>query len=321
MGTWASYEEKEYETLANVAFVTELAHRGSPVQVFSPGQVLEATLGFDFSTRLDPSSSLFRRLFDSTPGAPGISQSQSRSARIPLDPSTRLLNLFLQYKRPELFKKGHRSKLWPKDENFMRFTVSENRRVGGQSYAQVQALHRLEELFGQNAVVRYACPSAPSRGELYRRFREGELLTSSVFVPPSNLLRTSPGDFHRRWTFQPSDLGTGRPNPDGERRSSESGDHLLRGIESRRQSAVSLSEFPIELRRGAEAARGIEHERTDRTSSRPNRVRRIHESEQRNIEREMFDASPPIADAIASAIEIAFAARDLDAKWMIVAID
>lgn len=321
MGTWASYEEKEYETLANVAFVTELAHRGSPVQVFSPGQVLEATLGFDFSTRLDPSSSLFRRLFDSTPGAPGISEHQLRSARIPLDPSTRLLNLFLQYKRPELFRKGHRSKLWPKDEHFMRFTVSENLSGGGLSYAQAQALHRLEQLLGPRAVVRYACPSAPSRSELYRHFREGKLLSSSVFVPPSHLLRTSHGDFHRRWTYQPTDLGTGRPNPDGERRSSESGDRLLIGIESRRQSAVGLSEYPIELRRGAEAARAIRRERTDRTSSRPAFVRRTHESERRSIQREIFDVPPPLAHSVESSIEIALAARDLDAKWMIVAID
>jgi len=67
VGVWAQFEEKEYETLANAALVIEQARRGRGVRLFSPGQALEKILGYDFATRVDPRSRLYRRLFGAAP--------------------------------------------------------------------------------------------------------------------------------------------------------------------------------------------------------------------------------------------------------------
>lgn len=230
MGQWAEFEEKEYETLANAAFLLNQAKRGRSPKLFSPGQVLEGRYGYDFATRVTDPATLRRILGWTSPGVPpGVPAGQAglRNTR-----ATHMLNVFLQYKRPERFMAGrHRSQLWPRDTDFLRFSVQQTRRnPQGQPVEQLQTLIDLETALKGQGAVRYACPSVWSAAGLYGSFQQGNLISRSAFVPPGNLEVN--GIKHRYWTFDPRDPSVGIPNPDGPRAKAsnglEFGEHLTK---------------------------------------------------------------------------------------------
>lgn len=326
MAVWSEFEEKEFETLANASFVTEqlVRRRKRNVQVFSPGQFLEKTLGFDFATHLNPHSRLHRRLFGSTPGAPGATPSQLAQLKMPLASSTKFLNVFLQYKRPEHFKTGHRSPLWSKKEEFLRFTVSEgNVNASGYHFDQVTALHDLATSLGSSAMVRYACPVVWTKAELYGIFDAGRLLEHTVFVEPSSLVDASStaDPYHRRWTFQRSAPGAGKPNPDGALTAAENGEAFFDNLEFQAESSPSAQGFMQRLIEDVEAAQSVKALVNSRKEKLRAKDRKRLDVEDLAIQEELQRLPLSRSKPVESSLELATIGRDLGVQWSIMAFD
>lgn len=321
MAVWAEFEEKEFETLANVALVSEQRARKRTVQVFSPGQVLEKTLGFDFATHVGDHTRLHRRLFGTAPGAPGATPDQLAQLKMPFAPSTRLLNVFLQYERPEHFKIGHRSALWPRDEEFLRFTVSENNIVGGgYHFDQVTALDHLAASLGPAALVRYACPAVWTKPELYGLFSANRLLDNSIFVEPRKLAdHRGPDPYHRRWTYQRNRPQAGKPNPAGPWTAAESGEAFMDSAETSADHSPKSEDFGREIVLDAVEAKKVRALVDSRKAKLAARVRARSEAEDKAIEEDLKRVSPNEVEAVRASAELATIARDLGVQWSILA--
>ncbi|MFE1646190.1 hypothetical protein ACFM35_11470 [Microbacterium sp. P01] len=322
MAVWSEFEEKEFETLANVALVTEQIVRRRSVQVFSPGQVLEKTLGFDFATHVGPHTRLHRRLFGATPGAPGATPAQLAQLKMPLAPSTRLLNTFLQYKRPEHFKPGHRSSLWPRKEEFLRFTVSEsNVKGGGYHFDQITALDDLATSLGLSALVRYACPTVWTKSDLYGVFGADRLLENSVFVEPKKLVDPSGVDpYHRRWTFQRSRPDAGKPNPSGTLTPAEGGEDFMDRAEAAALHAPRSEDYAQAVLREATEVQSVRTIVDSRKSKLGARDRASADVEDRAMEQDLKRVPTRERAAVRASLELATIARDLGVQWNVIAV-
>lgn len=309
------FEEKEFETLANASL---LAGAPAGVKIFSPGQVLEATLGFDFSMALSPSSKAAQILRRSFPTPIGVSPTAAAASGLPPQVSGMFLNVFLQYKRPTHFRVGHRSPLWPIGEEFLRFDAVQRKRIGGTaivSFDQVEAMADLESQFGVQAQVSYVCAGFATRDALYSHFAAGTLLAHSTFVEPRRL-RLGAG-FHSYWTYQSGDLSFGQPNPGGPRDTAKNGLDFFSDMRATNLPTSSLDEFTHNSSLAAARAR-----QGDSWKRRRGRERSFEESEEERrseaVEeiRRVFGASD--AQRIAQTIETAAVARTLDLEWMII---
>ncbi|WP_146085305.1 hypothetical protein [Rathayibacter sp. AY1G1] len=320
MGVWSEFEEKEFETLANVAFVSEQIMRKRSVQVFSPGQVLEKTLGFDFATHVEKYSPIHRRLFGATPGAPGATNAQLTQLAVPLSQSTSFLNVFIQYKRPEFFKRGHRSTLWDRREEYLRFTVSESSLGGGYHFDQVTALDQLSQSLGASALVRYACPTIWTKNDLYGLFGANSLLENSVFVSPDKLIDVNGRDpYHRRWTFQTKRPDVGMPNPDGRLMDVENGEAFSENLEKYSTNLPRNLEYADIIRSEAnrvQKVRSLADVRKSKLRS-GDRARAVQEDD--SFARELQKLPSQKRSAVEASLEIAKISRDLGVKWMVVA--
>ncbi|GAB3155987.1 hypothetical protein GCM10027058_29320 [Microbacterium neimengense] len=317
MGVWAEFEEKEYETLANAALIMEQTRRTGGVRLYSPGQALEKIVGYDFATRVDPRSRLYRRLFGAAPGARGVSAAAQAAHNIPVSPTTRLLNVFIQYKRPQYFRPGHRSPVWPKGTQHLGFLVREQHPDPTHQFDQIRTLRRLQVELGRDANVTYACPTTWQKQELYDRFTQGSLLRSSVFVGPDQLLRASVPGFHVRWTFDPNNSSRGIPNPDGVAVESLDGEEFLDKVE--RDTIQQQSHRPVEdvLLEAADQTVGLREELRALRPSRPRDIRESYATEDRAIERELSGFSGWERDLVRATVDFAVIAREVKATWTI----
>lgn len=245
MGHHAGFEEKEYETLMNVSLVSANQNLGGMPQLFSPGQALEKTLGFDFSAYIDPSSRTYRLLFGQFqhpyPATPGVTGAQAPT----LPTRAPAVNIFLQYKRPEFFKPTHRQPVW-QGQPFLRFDVRSKYSIQGVRVTDHSQLEVLDRLAGQRPqwLVRYACPSVWTGTDLYDCYSRGLLVDKSCFVEPRHLKRTD-GQWHNFWTFDPDSCGVGQGNPDGAKIPGESGREFFTKTKAahREQSSNFLSDL------------------------------------------------------------------------------
>ena len=309
------FEEKEYETLANASLLS-----GAPagVKIFSPGQVLEASLEFDFSMALSPTSKAAQILRKSFPSRPGVSPAAAAASGLPSQVSGMFLNLFLQYKRPTHFRAGHRSPLWAPDEEFLRFDAMQRKRIGGVNtvnFDQVEAMTDLESQFGTQAQVRYVCAGFATRDALYSHFAAGTLLAHSTFVEPRRL--RLPGGFHSYWTYQAADLSSGKPNPGGPRDKAKNGQDFFADMRAATIRPSSLEEFAYNSSLAATRAK-----ESDSWKRRRGRERSFKEMEAERRDEAVDEVrrafSPPQAEQIVQTVEIAAVARTLNLEWMIV---
>jgi hypothetical protein len=317
MAVWAEFEEKEFETLANASFIIDQVKRGSSVRLFSPGQVLEAQIGFDFATRVDPRGPLYRLLFGSVAGAPGVPERLYAPHQIPISVPTRMLNVFLQYKRPESFASGHRSKVWPKPHPHLGFMVRESPKDPALRYRQVGLLSDLESSLAGLAKVSYACPSVWRKQDLYERFSNQTLLASSVFVRPSQLARVGLPAFHDRWTFDPADISRGIPNPDGQFTKAINGDAFLSELEvevERNQTPSPMSDWIVGASQRTEDVRALSRESRSRMTGRDRRRFEIEESKAYG---ELSSFRGEEKSVVSASLDLAVTARSLGLGWMI----
>jgi hypothetical protein len=317
MAVWAEFEEKEFETLANASFVQHQVRTGSAVRLFSPGQALEKDLGYDFATRIDPRSPLYRLLFGAVPGAVGIPSGARAGLRIPVSRTTRSLNVFLQYKRPESFAPGHRSMVWPSGQAHLGFLVREQAKGSGSRYRQIGLLYQLEVSLAGLARVHYACPSVWQKNDLYDRFAAGTLLASTVFVKPSQLARTPAPTFHVRWTFDPTRPSIGIPNPDGEPVLALDGVSFLEEVEaetSRTQTPRAFRDVISDLAsRTGEARLMLEGYRNARPKVDRERLAREEALTRRLLSE--FDGTD--REAVESTLDVALMAKVAGLNWMV----
>jgi hypothetical protein len=308
------FEEKEFETLANASL---LAGAPAGVRIFSPGQVLEARLGFDFSMALGPTSKAAQILRKSFPTRSGVSPTAAATAGLPSPVTGLFLNLFLQYKRPTYFRAGHRSQLWPTGEEFLRFEAMQRKRIGGANtinFDQVEAMADLEAQFGAQAQVRYVCAGLVTRDALYSRFGDGTLLDQSTFVEPWRL-RLGAG-FHSYWTFQSGNLDSGQPNPGGPYEEARNGRDFFADIRNSDVPATSLNTFAYNS--SLAAARSKEGDSWKRRRGRERSFSEVEEERRTEATEEVRrEFNPSDAEQIVQTIATAGVARALDLEWMI----
>lgn len=317
MGVWAEFEEKEFETLSNAAFTIEQARRGGSVRLFSPGQALEKILGYDFATRVDPRGSLYRRLFGAAPGAVGVSKAAQAANQIPVSKTTHLLNVFLQYKRPQYFAAGHRSKVWPSSHAHLAFQVREQNPDPSLRFEQIRALRRLQVNLGDSARVSYACPSTWKKQELYDTFYQGSLLRSSVFVGPEKMLRAGNPDFHTRWTFDPANARFGIPNPDGQESGAWDGESFLDDVEVGTTQSREPRPVGDLMHEAAEQTNRLRNELQELRASRPRSTREASAKEDQVVDRELAAFGGDERELIKATTDIALLARDVRATWTV----
>lgn len=205
----AEFEEKQYETAANIELAWGVRHPA----VFSSGQVLEEILGYDTAAAPSPSHVIWRVLGVARPNGVRLvpsfwfPQTVPPANRLPLSP----VSLVLQFKRPDHLRgaAARQWRLW--SHPYFRFERTEK---------QHQVLRRIEQRVGSAAVVRYAAPAFWRYAELEAHQLEGRVLEESGFVSPVAL------GSHRVWTYdRPGALGY--PNPDGDGLRFESLEELL----------------------------------------------------------------------------------------------
>lgn len=218
-----NFEEKEYETLMNQTLGVEAYSQNNDAMpaVYSPGQVLEKHVGFDFSIYLVPTSAIYKILFGSANNWPAAPRTQ---ASVALPAAALGNNCFLQYKRPQHFTAQHQKPYWV-GEPFYRFDVRSGP-YQGRNHEQLEALVELGRMCKGSSIVRYACPATYERAVLNQLYTQKRLLDNSVFVDPRCLGQKQGGPpWHNYWAFKRSANGyTGRGNPDGEEVELISGD-------------------------------------------------------------------------------------------------
>lgn len=344
MGTHAEFEEKEFETLANVSFALgSHSTTGLAPPMFSPGQVLERDLGFDFSIYLNPSSTTYKLLFGAYPGPPAPGASAPPA---PLPAAAPFVNVFLQYKRPEHFTVNHRQPVW-QHTSFLRFEVRSRYRRHGRSivdHSQLEALDDLAQSGGVTTKVRYACPSVWTRTDLYDLYANVNLIDTCVFVEPSLLSHQVSGAhsrWHNYWTFNPSQpLTTGIPNPRGEmREDAQSGASFSREILTNLETKVTedFLENVHKTRSFAEGLKSSEYLKAP-SDSRGRTKSQFIDDATGSVRNDFLDQPrddswlvgparkvhprpsrrphPTELEIISAAVEVAATAKQLDLTWM-----
>jgi hypothetical protein len=198
--TPAEFEEASYE-----APLYNQLERGV-TNLYTPGKVLEAQLGFDRGI-LIAEHLVWETLGYAAP-PPGIALGYYdwpvfAALRLPDRPLPRFrLNVFLQAKRSGYYKRrpralqkfaDYRGPLWA-------FSTTMH---------QQELLERLATRAGRRAHVTYAAPAFHTRGELYKHTRLRTLVQNSTF--PSALALKG----HESWYYkEPGATGIANPNPE-----------------------------------------------------------------------------------------------------------
>jgi len=193
----AEFEEREFES----ALYGQL--RVDPNLAWSPGQVLESHIGFDYAAVCV--DSYLWALHGIVSPLPGFWLEEMYNRRIwrrrPRNqaPPDFALNLFIQAKRPDhlasvakaVKAKGIKAPYW-------RIRVVTH---------QQKILERLAIGAGDKALVCYAAPAFHSRGELFARMRTGSIVQNTSFPEVTKLKG------HSAWHYNAPGVG-GVANPD-----------------------------------------------------------------------------------------------------------
>ncbi|MBI5531834.1 MAG: hypothetical protein HY898_03910 [Deltaproteobacteria bacterium] len=179
----AQFEEKSFEAPLNHQLLA-----GSPY-IYSPGQVLEASLGFDAA--LWTQNATLWGLFGKIPGpgvpitAPWLWPATGPSPRLPALQSFNL-NVFIQYKRPEALTRSYAREWTRWGQNYYRYFITPHQQV---------ALEDCMANLGGNGLVVYASPCFWQIDDLLRHTMAGTLVSETNFVDVSRL------NGHARYTY------------------------------------------------------------------------------------------------------------------------
>ncbi len=227
----AEFEEKEYETFANVELY-QLGRRGPLPPLWTPGQVLEATLGYDAAANVRLNKSLRRAMalpprrharMDGVTTA-AIYPARGQYANIPRF----VASLFIQYKRPDRMSgRGQSAHLW-NGQRYYRARIETDSN-------QYRILRDLDQMVHPRAVVRYAAPAFHTRTELFASASTHAVLERTAFLRPVRLK-----DQHTYWTYRmPGSMGLW--NPAGDASYAESIDQMVENLSDRQESETLQS--------------------------------------------------------------------------------
>jgi hypothetical protein len=193
------FEEREYEA----ALYVQLQH--SSADVWAPGQVLEAQVGFDHS--LFTSHPYFWKLqgFAAPPAGVVLGNRPPRywwhEPRFDRQLPDFSLNLFIQAKRPSIGSRvNSKLKALGLKGPYWRFEVSKHQQL---------VLEALAASTSGSALVCYASPAFHRITELWAHSRAGSMVETSTF-PPATSLRD-----HEVWYYTaPGCVGIANPVPE-----------------------------------------------------------------------------------------------------------
>lgn len=176
------FEEKEYET----ALYREL--RTAKNRLWSPGQVLEAVLGFDYSV-YNKNPKFWKKLGMNPPKGLKLSTTYPAHPKITRPLPSFKLNLFIQAKRPKAYRPKASAKLAAAGlkSPHWRFNI----------YApQQNRLLLLSGMAGDKALVCYAAPAFHKALKLYSATLQKRIIKKSTFP-----LATDFGTTHKAWNY------------------------------------------------------------------------------------------------------------------------
>jgi len=176
------FEEKEYET----ALYSEL--RAAKNRLWSPGQVLEAVLGFDYSV-YNKNPMFWKKLGMKPPKGSKLNAAYPAHPKVTRPLPSFKLNLFVQAKRPKAYRPTATAKLAAAGlkSPHWRFNI----------YApQQQRLLLLSALAGKKALVCYAAPAFHKALKLYSATLQERIIEKSTFPSVAKL-----GATHKAWNY------------------------------------------------------------------------------------------------------------------------
>jgi hypothetical protein len=211
---YAKFEEKQYETAANIEFAC------SGNNVFSSGQVLESIVGYDAAIQITEKRVCDLIGCNMPPGiflSPALWGKKGEDALKKEQLPGHLVSLLLQYKRPEYITRKN-GKQWSKfNKPYFRMNIEDE---------QHDILLNLENKLSDKAQVRYATPVFWRYDELQKNMMEKKILNYSKFVSPNGI-----GKGHSCWVYTNKFI-CGYANPDYKQVYFDSFDYLLRKAKS-----------------------------------------------------------------------------------------
>jgi hypothetical protein len=195
----AEFEEKELEGPLNAQLT------GASGLLWTPGQVLEAIVGFDAALMVEGASFWASLGFEPTPSGLPVSASWWPGwPSILLRPLLRFrtpppfrLNLFLQYKRPQHLTYGGQWRYWR--SSYFRFDITPH---------QQRALEACAKSLGPAGHVAYGSPAFFRRSDLFAYTEDRTLPEKTHFAPVLKLTK------HSRYTYvSPRAEGWGHSDP------------------------------------------------------------------------------------------------------------
>ncbi len=192
------FEEREYEA----PLYTQLQHR--PTQVWAPGQVFEAHVGFDYAMFAEHPYFWKLQGFSTYPLGVVLGSHPpgfwfERKFRRPLPDFS--LNLFIQAKRPVVLSRVS-AKLKAEGLNgpYWKLTLTPHQQL---------LLESLASAAGNSALVCYAGPAFHRFTELYAHIRQGTVVEHSTFPPALSLKG------HEAWNYTaPGATGVANSSPE-----------------------------------------------------------------------------------------------------------
>jgi hypothetical protein len=248
----AEFEEREFET----PLYNQL--RAGKNHVWSPGQVLEQHVGFDYSLLCVDSYFWALHGLQSYPGGFILEELRHiefwkrRSINRALPNFS--LNLFLQAKRPEV-----RTRLPKVLKNqsisapYWRFSIEPN---------QQRVLEALAKATKGKSLVCYATPAFDRLNQLYAHTKNGSLVSNSSFPEADWLID------HNAWNYdKPGAIGIANPDP-----SRKEGSELPERIDQLRKANADVQTIGYEtnLRTLAAAVSGVAEEVATQSEGRSN---------------------------------------------------
>lgn len=182
LGTPAEFEEKTYETAANIEFdrlgdvcqwpQCGLCHLFRTVEVWSPGQALEEYVGFDSLVNV---AAAHPRIADILGIAvpPGTDVHRHWPNRPAVESAPDWASLFLQYKRPTLLRRRHGVFKHLFDGPYYRFDLRAR---------QHESLCALRDSTIGEALVCYAAPRFHTNNAYRSAVKHSAVLDRSVFI-------------------------------------------------------------------------------------------------------------------------------------------
>jgi len=206
----SEFEEKTYESAFNLE-LKEKGRRGGATS-YAPGQVAEGELGFDTAWMIGATHPFWKMVSGTHRQGADVSDRTQHKF------SSRLYNLFIQYKRSEYISRANGNHYGHFNGPYYKFKFDNPPQ-------QLGILKELEIHLENKAHVLYAAPEFHTVDELLRATDDGTVISQSVLARPQDL-----GADHTTFNFKTGHQFLQNPNP--EQVEGINAEDFLRGLNS-----------------------------------------------------------------------------------------